>query len=228
METFEEVELLLCNPPSISSLHAILAACDGHPITTGFWHVPVPMDPSNSPEMEHSITVIITTSPVPSNPSTELLERVLLSFQLIPGLSQAPKIIVCDGYKVANGRSNPKAGDLREALHIYCCYWRLFVMCFSPKNQNENKHNNKTQQHNIQPKSQSQVRSVPSKWNITWPIFKICSNFAWLQCQVLPFGVRRCSSCLIVMASVGQWRQLGSRWKRNGYLGSQILRQDCW
>ena len=118
METFEEVELLLCNPPSISSLHAILAACDGHPITTGFWHVPVPMEPSNSPEMEHSITVIITTSPVPSNPSIDLLERVLLSFQLIPGLSQAPKIIVCDGYKVANGRSNPKAGDLREALHI--------------------------------------------------------------------------------------------------------------
>ena len=77
--------------------------------------------------MSLPISVVVTTSPVPSNPSTDLLERVLKSFDLIPGLQRAPKIIVCDGYKIAAGKSNPKAGNLASTTwHIFLCLvWKV-------------------------------------------------------------------------------------------------------
>jgi hypothetical protein len=47
------------------------------------------------------VTVIVTTSYVMSHPSTALLETVLASFSLVPGLAGSRTIIVCDGYKLA-------------------------------------------------------------------------------------------------------------------------------
>lgn len=52
---------------------------------------------------------------MPSNPSTELLDRVLQSFQLVPGLASACRLVVCDGYTVATSRSNCKAGRISLA-----------------------------------------------------------------------------------------------------------------
>eukprot|EP00438_Fugacium_kawagutii_P013662 Skav213135 [mRNA] locus=scaffold107:365739:369066:+ [translate_table: standard] len=108
LETAQEVDLLLCNPPSLTSFRAVMKACEGSSLPIAFWQ----LDPTvAATETPPSISVIITTSPVPSNPSTDLLERVLLSLHLIPGLANAAKIIVCDGYKIAAGKSNPKAGN---------------------------------------------------------------------------------------------------------------------
>ena len=91
-------------------------ACDGRAAevaTWAFWPMAEPLaEPREDPQEGPSITVILTTSPVPSNPSTDLMERVLQSLYLIPALGHAPKIIVCDGYRLAGGRSNPKAGNL--------------------------------------------------------------------------------------------------------------------
>lgn len=46
------------------------------------------------------LTVVLNTSPGESNPSTRLIEEVLASFSLVPGLLACRLIIVADGYKL--------------------------------------------------------------------------------------------------------------------------------
>ena len=58
-------------------------------------------------------TVIITTSPVASNPSTQMLEAVVDSFALVPGLTDCPIILVFDGCKISS-QSRPKSGVVTE------------------------------------------------------------------------------------------------------------------
>ena len=48
------------------------------------------------------LTIIITTSPVKSNPDTQMFQSVLKSFELVKGLSSCRKLLVCDGYKVSS------------------------------------------------------------------------------------------------------------------------------
>jgi hypothetical protein len=48
------------------------------------------------------------TSPVRSNPDTFIIQRVLASFGLVPGLGRCRKLIVCDGYQVAANGGAPK------------------------------------------------------------------------------------------------------------------------
>jgi hypothetical protein len=45
------------------------------------------------------LTIILTTSPVLSNPSTVVLETVVKSFNLVEKLIDCKLIIVCDGVK---------------------------------------------------------------------------------------------------------------------------------
>jgi hypothetical protein len=47
------------------------------------------------------VTVIITTSPVRSNPDTFVISAVIQSFLLVPGLADCRKLIMCDHYVVA-------------------------------------------------------------------------------------------------------------------------------
>lgn len=54
------------------------------------------------------VSVIITTSPVPSNPSTGMLQCVLGNLSLIPPLERAKKLLVCDGYAVVGHGRKPK------------------------------------------------------------------------------------------------------------------------
>ena len=64
------------------------------------------------PGQEDRITVIISTSPVRSNPSTDMLHGTLSSLAMVPLLHKAPKILVCDGCNVvASGKkAQHKAG----------------------------------------------------------------------------------------------------------------------
>lgn len=59
------------------------------------------------------MSVLITTSPVPSNPSTMMLEAVLNTFSRVEGLSECPLILVCDGYNLCD-KSTWKAGRITE------------------------------------------------------------------------------------------------------------------
>ena len=42
------------------------------------------------------LTVLVVTSPILSHPSTELIERVFMSFLLVPGLAACKKILLAD------------------------------------------------------------------------------------------------------------------------------------
>ncbi|CAE6948943.1 unnamed protein product [Symbiodinium sp. KB8] len=59
------------------------------------------------------LSVVITTSPIPSHPSTMLLEAVIASFTRVQGLADCPLIIVCDGFKVVK-KTTWKAGKVTE------------------------------------------------------------------------------------------------------------------
>jgi hypothetical protein len=63
---------------------------------------PSPCDDDDS--VATKLTVIVTTSPVPSNPSTHMLQAVVESMALVPGLTSCRKLIVCDGCKVGAKR----------------------------------------------------------------------------------------------------------------------------
>lgn len=52
-----------------------------------------------------NVTIIITTSPVQSNPSLELIDWTMHSFRHAPGLAGCKKVLVCDHYKVSEGSS---------------------------------------------------------------------------------------------------------------------------
>eukprot|EP00980_Cylindrotheca_fusiformis_P005948 scaffold1262_cov106-Cylindrotheca_fusiformis.AAC.5 len=70
------------------------------------------------PPLEDVLTVIVTTSPIKSNPSTELLERVFESF-LYGGIDFAykcRKVIVCDGCRQRDENVTKKHNSAKQAM----------------------------------------------------------------------------------------------------------------
>lgn len=65
---------------------------------------------------KQTITVLIVTSPIRSNPSTQMLEEVLAGLCLIEELSAAQWLFVCDGFTIATGKQQPrhKGGVIAE------------------------------------------------------------------------------------------------------------------
>lgn len=130
LEVSHSVELLICNPPNIRAMVTMLRVLDtGSTVQSAnqFWAevskglsvqniaVYLSCGAVSSKELcNKDVTVLITTSPVPSNPSTEMLERILSSFSLVPGLAKARRILVCDGCKVVKPgqKRNHKAGKV--------------------------------------------------------------------------------------------------------------------
>ena len=68
------------------------------------------------------LTVVITTSPISTHPSTAMLEEVVGSFALVPGLRSCPTVVVFDGYKVKDQpryRSGHVTADGAERYREY-------------------------------------------------------------------------------------------------------------
>ena len=59
------------------------------------------------------LTVVVTTSPARCNPSLEMLETVVDSFKLVPGLEACRLIVVCDGCNVGK-KHRPSRGIVSE------------------------------------------------------------------------------------------------------------------
>eukprot|EP00965_Chrysotila_dentata_P151086 4994068-Pleurochrysis_carterae.AAC.1 len=58
---------------------------------------------SDGVELALALTIVVTTSPIPSNPSTGLLETVFSSLKLCTGnLLTCKVVLVCDSYKISN------------------------------------------------------------------------------------------------------------------------------
>ncbi|CAJ1454008.1 unnamed protein product [Effrenium voratum] len=66
--------------------------------------------------VEELLSIVLVTSPVPSNPSTQMLEHVLSSCTEGGGLEACQKIIVSDGFRICetSQRPKPKAGRVAE------------------------------------------------------------------------------------------------------------------
>jgi len=54
------------------------------------------------------LTIVFTTSAIPSNPSTTVIETVLQSFQFVPDLNRCNVVVVFDGYVPCSGPSKFK------------------------------------------------------------------------------------------------------------------------
>lgn len=75
-----------------------------------------PMDPSG---VEELLSIILVTSPVPSNPSTEMVEHVLQSMAAsVPGLELVESFIVSDGFRVCEKDQKAKAKAGRIAVEM--------------------------------------------------------------------------------------------------------------
>jgi len=61
-------------------------------------------------DLSDQLTVIMVTSPISSHPSTELMERVVSSFSLVPSLHSCKMLLLADGAK--SGKFRPKRGSV--------------------------------------------------------------------------------------------------------------------
>ena len=81
----------------------------------------IPLATDAMPPLEDLLTIIITTSPIKSNPSTELLERAMDTF-VHGGLEFAykcRKVIVCDGCRTKDAKGSTvsrKHGNAKQAM----------------------------------------------------------------------------------------------------------------
>ena len=72
--------------------------------------------------VERLITVVVTSSPIRSNPSTRMLRECLASLDRNGGLSRCRRVIMCDGFK-ARKRSQRKQGVVTdEEAELYRAY----------------------------------------------------------------------------------------------------------
>ena len=82
-------------------------------------------------ELSSLCTIITTTSPTPSNPSTELICSTLESLEeFVPDLLQCRHIIVCDGFRVASDskfRSGIVTEERARAYEQYVASLEIFT-----------------------------------------------------------------------------------------------------
>ncbi|KAL7485785.1 hypothetical protein ACHAW6_011385 [Cyclotella cf. meneghiniana] len=78
--------------------------------------------------MEHLLTVIIQTSPLPLHPSTSLIEALFRSFDRVSGLKDCNIIILADGYDRDAMEESKLDGDLGcDNRHIKRCHNDKFI-----------------------------------------------------------------------------------------------------
>lgn len=70
------------------------------------------------PPLSDILTIVVTTSPIQSNPSTELLERTFETFRLGGGeqFITCPKVVVCDGVRLKENGTSRKHANAKQAL----------------------------------------------------------------------------------------------------------------
>ena len=72
-------------------------------------------------DASRDLTIVVTTSPIPSMPSTALLQTLLASLDNVQALADCRVLIVCDGVgKVRDGPPNWKCSQIK-AEHVVLC-----------------------------------------------------------------------------------------------------------
>eukprot|EP00747_Dinoflagellata_sp_TGD_P206631 gnl/TRDRNA2_/TRDRNA2_80321_c0_seq1.p1 gnl/TRDRNA2_/TRDRNA2_80321_c0~~gnl/TRDRNA2_/TRDRNA2_80321_c0_seq1.p1 ORF type:complete len:187 (+),score=38.73 gnl/TRDRNA2_/TRDRNA2_80321_c0_seq1:44-604(+) len=69
-------------------------------------------------EAAERLTIVVTTSPIPSHPSSVLLKTLFASFrEHLLGLESVPRLLVCDGYRREDGKRQP-CSEEAYAAHL--------------------------------------------------------------------------------------------------------------
>jgi hypothetical protein len=73
------------------------------------------MESDYNKPLDELMTIIVTTSPIKSNPSTEVLEKTFETFHHGgKAFLQCPKIIVCDGCRISNNEDGSKKATTKK------------------------------------------------------------------------------------------------------------------
>jgi hypothetical protein len=65
------------------------------------------------PDLSNLLTIVVTSSPAKCNPHLNMLDIVVQSFSIVPGLSKCHTIVMCDGYKRGK-KHRPSRGIIDE------------------------------------------------------------------------------------------------------------------
>ncbi|KAG5192007.1 hypothetical protein JKP88DRAFT_294376 [Tribonema minus] len=68
------------------------------------------------PPLSDLLTVIVTTSPIQTNPDLSMLRHSLETLNKVPGLADCTTIVTCDGYQTAHGRVRYKTGRITPEM----------------------------------------------------------------------------------------------------------------
>eukprot|EP00123_Amoebidium_parasiticum_P005069 comp16315_c0_seq1/m.14103 comp16315_c0_seq1/g.14103 ORF comp16315_c0_seq1/g.14103 comp16315_c0_seq1/m.14103 type:complete len:287 (-) comp16315_c0_seq1:294-1154(-) len=77
------------------------------------------MTPAGDVSLRDRLTVLLTTSPVVTNPDTRMIEAVLHSFAHVNQLGTCRLIIVCDGYKTGEKAKHRSGIITQEGIEKY-------------------------------------------------------------------------------------------------------------
>lgn len=75
-----------------------------------------------SASLAETLTVVIVTSPVPCHPSTELIDRLLLSLKLFRSVERVSILVVCDGASADSKKTKRQAALSDERIAAYAAY----------------------------------------------------------------------------------------------------------
>ncbi|OQR97920.1 hypothetical protein ACHHYP_09436 [Achlya hypogyna] len=84
-------------------------------------------------DLRELLTVVFTTSPIPSNPSTVIVEEVLASFSRVPDLARCNVVLTFDGYVTKEGEGSSKFKSVRisaEEVEQYQAYQQNAIEVF--------------------------------------------------------------------------------------------------
>jgi hypothetical protein len=77
---------------------------------------------------------VLVTSPVPSHPSTALIETVLRSFELVPGLTSCRRVLMCDGARSGPRNAWKRGRYKQESIRKYAEYLdRVTALATAPE-----------------------------------------------------------------------------------------------
>eukprot|EP00935_MAST-01C_sp_MAST-1C-sp1_P002038 g2038.t1 len=100
----------VAGPQSLESAGHVFSPTTPAPV-----HAPAPTRPHQrqQQELREKLTLVVTTSPVASNPDTSMLHEVLATCSFADELLECPKVFVCDGVKIKE-KAKYRAGQVTK------------------------------------------------------------------------------------------------------------------
>lgn len=82
---------------------------------------------SASLQLSTCLSIIVVTSPSPSNPSLELIDATIGSFQYLEGTENCDIIIMMDGYRISEENRMKKGKITKQSEKLYYQYYEALV-----------------------------------------------------------------------------------------------------